>query len=344
MKGAAPIERPQAATQRTARLLHVNRKEHSFADHPMADLPDLLSSKDVLVVNDAATLPGSLFGLTSRGQPVEVRLAGEFERTWRAVLFGEGDWRTPTEYRPAPPELREGALITFAPDLVATVTEVSAISSRLVSLRFEASREVFWAALYRHGHAVQYAYEQVELSLARVQTPYATRPWAAEMPSAGRGLTVEVLGRMVARGVAIAALTHAAGLSSTGDPALDAVLPLPERFELPRAAVDSIAAARARGGRVVAVGTTVVRALEGCGELHGGCLVAGEGVTDLVITREYRPRFVDGLLSGIHAADSSHYALLGAFLPPPLDQLYLLHIAELGYRGHEFGDFTLVLH
>jgi S-adenosylmethionine:tRNA ribosyltransferase-isomerase len=347
MKDAAICERIEASTRRlgTARLLHVDPKARTLADRALSDLPGLFSLNDLLVVNDAATLPASLFGQTSRGEPVEVRLSGELGADrWRAVLFGDGDWRTPTEYRPAPPELAPGATISFAPELVATVTDVSTLSPRLVSLRFRAPRDVVWAGLYQHGHAVQYAYEQVELQLARVQTPYATRPWAAEMPSAGRGLTVELLRRLVRHGVAIAALTHAAGLSSTGDRALDEALPLPERFDLPQATVDAVAAARARKGRVVAVGTTVVRALEGCARLHGGRLVAGEGVTDLVIRRGYNLRAVDALLSGIHAPDSSHYGLLEAFLRPPLDQLYVLHAAAMGYCGHEFGDFTLVMH
>jgi S-adenosylmethionine:tRNA ribosyltransferase-isomerase len=190
---------------------------------------------------------------------------------------------------------------------------------------------------------VQYAYEQDSLPLARMQTPYATRPWAAEMPSAGRPLRLSLLAEAARRGVKIASLTHAAGLSSTGDADLDAALPFPERYEIPQGTADAVREARARRSRVVAVGTTVVRALEGCAASHGGTAVAGEGETDLVITRVHRPIVVDGLLSGVHAADSSHFQLLAAFLPPPLETIYLEHLAVGGYRGHEFGDSTLVL-
>ena len=157
----------------------------------------------------------------------------------------------------------------------------SELSPRLVWIRFDGGRERVWAALYLRGRPIQYAYEQLPLALARVQTPYAARPWASEMPSAGRPLRLSLLARMRARGVELAWLTHAAGLSSTGDPALDAALPFPERYELPQATVAAVAATRRRSGRVVAVGTTVVRALEGNARSHGGELVPGPGLTDL---------------------------------------------------------------
>lgn len=98
-----------------------------------------------------------------------------------------------------------------------------------------------------------------------------------------------------------------------------------------------------RGGRVVAVGTTVVRALEGAERSAGGELRPGPGVTDLRIGPGFVPRVVSGLLSGIHARDSSHFELLSAFLPGSLELLYTLHATAGGYRGHEFGDSTLVL-
>ena len=141
----------------------------------------------------------------------------------------------------------------------------------------------------------------------------------------------------------VASLTHAAGLSSTGDDALDAMLPLPERFDLPAATVRAIADAQRRGGRVVAVGTTVVRALEGCARLHGGELVPGEGTTDLRIDARFRPRVVDGLLTGMHGIGSSHRELMQAFAPEPLLGRAWAHAEERGYMDHEFGDVCLVM-
>jgi S-adenosylmethionine:tRNA ribosyltransferase-isomerase len=143
--------------------------------------------------------------------------------------------------------------------------------------------------------------------------------------------------------VRVASLTHAAGLSSTGDAALDARLPLPERFEIPAETVEAIRATKAEGGRVIAVGTTVVRALEGCAALHGGEVVAGTGTTDLVIGADFRPRVVDGLLTGMHDPEASHYRLLEAFAPLAVLDRAHAHAVELGYLAHEFGDSSLIL-
>jgi len=343
MKHASPALAPGALAG-AERLLHVSPRAETCTDHMLEDLPDLLLPGDLLVVNDAATLPASLAGTTGRQEPLEVRLAGEEpDGTWRVILFGSGDWRTPTESRPPPPVLDVGDSLRLGPGLGARITRISELSPRLAWLRFDPPRDVVWTTLYQRGRPIQYAYEQRPLSLERVQTPYAGPPWASEMPSAGRALRLPLLARARARGVALGWLTHAAGLSSTGDPVLDAALPLPERYQIPSATVAAIEATRERAGRVVAVGTTVVRALEGSARSNDGAVVSGPGITDLRIGPGFVPRVVSGLLSGIHARDSSHFELLAAFLPSPLDLLYTLHAAAGGYRPHEFGDSTLIL-
>ena len=332
-----------AVHQTPGRLLHVDLRRGMLSDTSIDSLPELLRPEDLLVVNDAATLPASLHG-TGRGEPIEIRLAGEgADGTWHAVAFGGGDWRTPTESRPPAPALAPGDALHLGPGLRARVVSRSQLSPRLLQIRFETPTDGFWSALYRNGRPVQYSYEAAPLALARVQTPYAARPWASEMPSAGRPLRLELLARLRTRGVRVAWLTHAAGLSSTGDAALDAALPLPERYEISPSTVAAVAGARRRGGRVVAVGTTVVRALEGAARSGGGDLPPGPGVTDLRIGRGFEPRVVNGLLSGIHGRDSSHFALLSAFLPGAFAMLYSLHVIAGRYRGHEFGDSTLVL-
>ena len=141
----------------------------------------------------------------------------------------------------------------------------------------------------------------------------------------------------------IASITHAAGLSSTGDPALDAALPLPERFDVPQATVQAVERSRRTRGRVIAIGTTPVRALEGSAMQHGGTLVAGTGVTELVIGPGYRRRVVEGLLTGVHEPGASHYALLQAFAPANLLAQATAHSANAGYLAHEFGDSWLIL-
>ena len=327
-----------------ARLLRVDPRAGTLADGFVDELPSLFEPGDLLVVNDAATLPASLAGRTADGEFVEVRLrSAPVGDRCDAVLFGAGDWRTRTEDRAAPPRLGPASRIVFAPDLSAEIESLSPLSPRAVALRFDRSGDALWSALYRHGRPVQYAHEVEPVPLARFQTPYAARPWAAEMPSAGRPLRLEWIRRLDARGVRTVRLTHAAGLSATGDPAIDRTLPLPERYDVPQIAAEAIRRVREEGGRVVAIGTSVVRALEASAASHGGDVVAGEAMTDLVIRRGHGLRVVGGLLSGIHASDSSHFALLEAFLPEALAGAYAGHVAREGYREHEFGDSTLIL-
>ncbi len=262
------------------RLLHLDSRAGRFRDTTMTELPSLLRPGDLVVVNDAATLPASLSAVAPDGARAEVRLLGEAEAgRWRAVLFGEGDWHVRTEERPAPPVLRPGDTLRLD-GLTATIESVWYPSPRLVELRFDVEGGALWSALYRLGRPIQYAHLEAGLALSDVQTVYASRPWAAELPSAGRPLSWELLLGLKARGIALGALTHAAGLSSTGDPALDRALPLPERYEIPVDTVEAVGRAEAAGGRVVAVGTSVVRALEGSAAAHGGRLVAGRGTTD----------------------------------------------------------------
>jgi S-adenosylmethionine:tRNA ribosyltransferase-isomerase len=176
-----------------------------------------------------------------------------------------------------------------------------------------------------------------------VQTPYASRPWSVEEPSAGRPLAWRVLDALRARGVEIATLTHAAGLSSTGDAAIDAMLPVPERYEVTRATVDAVARTRAVGGRVVAVGTTVARALEGCAARHGGVLVAETATTALRIDIRLKRRVVDSLYTGLHEPGATHFDLLGAFIDVDTAKRAYEHAATSGYVNHEFGDSCLVV-
>lgn len=326
-----------------AKLLQVDPGAGTVSDRRLLELPSLLRAEDVLVVNDAGTLPASLAGVTSLGQ-VEVRLAGRggTDRDWTAVLFGAGSWRQRTEDRAAPPELTAGEVIGFGHALKAEVRGVSPLSPRLVELRFNREGASLWSALYRQGRPVQYSHLCGPLALWHVQTAYGSRPWAVEMPSAGRPLGVALLGQLRRRGVRIATVTHAAGLSSTGDPGLDACLPLPERFEVPPATAEVVDAARRATGRVVAVGTSVVRALE-ASAARDGRVRPGLGVAALHISAGFEPRAVNGLLTGVHEPGTSHFDMLRAFAPEPLLAEARGRAEGWGYLGHEFGDLSLIL-
>jgi S-adenosylmethionine:tRNA ribosyltransferase-isomerase len=316
----------------------------SHSDRSLDELPALLAPGDVLVVNDAATLPASL---TLTSHDAELRLAAfDGDATFRdvvfrGVLFGPGSWRDPTEARTAAPVLRPGQPIA-AGALHGHVVAVDPEEPRLVTVRFEPTGAALLGALYRAGRVIQYSYLDRPLELWDVQNGYAARPWAFEAPSAGLSLSFELLTALRRHGVELARLSHAAGLSSTGSAALDRRLPFAERYEIPRETVDAVERARAERRRVVAVGTTVVRALESAARGARG-LEAGEGSTTLVLGPGFRRQRVDGLLSGLHEEGTSHFSLLEAFAPRELLVRANRHAAASGYLQHEFGDVCLVL-
>jgi len=324
-----------------SRLLYVDPAAASFFHHRASDLPSLLAAGDLVVVNDAATMPASF---RVEGRDMEVRLVrrGKSDRDFTAVLFGAGDFRVPTEERPDPAKVGRGERLDLGGGLAADVMSVDAGEPRLIELRFNVEGARLWTLLYQRAKPIQYAYLQNAVPLWDFQNRFAARPWAFEMPSAGRALNWDLLCELRARGVGLAHVTHAAGISSTGSARLDALLPLPERYEIGGAAVEAIAATRATGGRIVAVGTTVVRALE-ASYAERGALVAGPGEARLVIGPGFRPKIVDGVLSGMHEPATSHFALLEAFASRALLERALAAAERAGYVQHEFGDATLVL-
>jgi S-adenosylmethionine:tRNA ribosyltransferase-isomerase len=316
-----------------------------------AALPGLLAPGDLVVVNDAATLPASLPGTTADGSVLELRLSGPVEAgRLSGVVLGPGDHRTRTEDRARPPRIERGDRLTVA-GMAATVI---GIAGRRVELAVHVGGDALWQTLYAVGAPVQYAHRPEQLPLWSVQTAYAGRPWAAEMPSAGRPLTWDVVLGLRRAGVEVASLTHAAGLSSTGDDALDRALPWPERYEIPRRTAEAVQRARARGGRVIAIGTTVVRALEAAacdaGSPTGGSgpdaergVRIGSGIATLRLDAGYRPRIASGLVSGLHVPGESHFDLLSAFAPAEQLRRAVALAAHHGLSGHELGDACLIL-
>ena len=310
-------------------------RNHTIEHSSIESLVNHLEPGDVVVVNDAATFPASLECRTDDGSQFEVRLLSEMsDGRWTGVTLGRGDWRTPTELREPPPQLEKGHRVWF--DRVeAVVTDVSATSERLVSLDFNLGRDAFWRFVYEKGHPIQYSYMSLELNLWSVQNIYSSRPWASEMPSAGHALTWRVLLSLFQKGVKVVSLTHAAGVSSTGDERIDTALPLSERFEIPSPTLDAIERARSAGQRVVAIGTSVVRALES----HARGLTQ---TTNLRISPGERLLLVDALVTGTHDATESHYALIAAFLSPALLRRVSSECEQEEYLTHEFGDLCLI--
>ncbi|MGH8779314.1 S-adenosylmethionine:tRNA ribosyltransferase-isomerase [Paraburkholderia sp.] len=332
----SPVQRPN-----DARLLIVDR-DGRIAQRPRTAFADLLRHSDCVIANDAATLPASLSAIHVRsGAIVEVRLAGHASLAadamtrFSAIVFGAGDFHTPTEARAAPPTLRAGDRLSFG-EQRATIMRVLG-PMRFVELRFDGDAAQVWRTLAQYGKPVQYAHLQEPLALWDVWTPIAAQPVAFEPPSAGFMLDWRTVAALRARDVPFATLTHAAGLSSTGDAALDARLPLDEPYRIPVATAALVEATHARGGRVVAIGTTVVRALEHAARIDG-IVRAGDGLATQRIGPHTRLRAVDVIVSGTHEPDSSHYALLRAFASGATLARVTATLEANAYRTHEFGD------
>jgi S-adenosylmethionine:tRNA ribosyltransferase-isomerase len=212
---------------------------------------------------------------------------------------------------------------------------------RLVQLRFEGSSAEIWSGLARHGRPIQYAHVKQPLALWDVWTPIAGPVVAFEPPSAGFALSWQMVRALTAAGVEFATLTHTAGISSTGDPHLDARLPFDEPYRIPVYTADAIARAKQGRARVIALGTTVVRALEDAAQ-PDGYVKAGTGIATRKIGPTTRLRVVDALISGTHERGTSLYELLGAFASPrTLDQMEK-QLDSHSYRTHEFGDSILI--
>jgi S-adenosylmethionine:tRNA ribosyltransferase-isomerase len=330
-----PVQRPS-----DARLLVIDsggRITHA----PRTRFVDFLQPGDLVVANDAATLPASLHGVHEpSGGEIEVRLAAWIDATaFAAVVFGAGDFHTRTEDRPPPPRLSRGDRLRLGP-LRATV-EALVDHPRLVALRFEGRAPTVWAGIAQHGRPIQYAHVPEPLALWDVWTSIAAQPVAFEAPSAGFVLDWASIEAMRERGIRFATITLAAGISSTGDAELDRRLPFDEPYWIVEATARAIGDVKARGGRIVAVGTTVVRALEDAaaraGVVRAGCAVA----TGRVGPTSWL-RIVDAIVSGTHEPGSSHYELLRAFADDEILSTATAALETHGYRTHEFGDSVLV--
>jgi S-adenosylmethionine:tRNA ribosyltransferase-isomerase len=322
------------AIEAKGRIRHVQRTE----------LATLFSPGDVVIANDAATLPASLHGThIASGAPIEVRLAAWVSvrdpTRFVAIAFGPGDHRSRTEDRPLPPLLSLGDWLSLGP--LAAVIERLLDRPRLFALRFTGNRATVLAGLARHGRPIQYAHVPEPLALWDVWTRIAADPIAFETPSAGFALDWQTIATWRQRGIALATLTHAAGISSTGDPKLDLQLPFDEPYRIPERTAAMIAQAKSDGRRIVAIGTTVVRALEAAANADGSVRTGG-GIASGRIMRGTPLRVVDAILTGVHQPGESHFELLRAFADDVVLDRISTALAEHGYRTHEFGDSILL--
>ena len=310
-------------------LLVATRHDLAVSHARFRDLPRVLSSGDLLVVNVSATLAAA----------IETRLGEQPLQLWLSTPGPDGTWLVElrTGDRRPYPRPPMGARLELPGGAHAELIARFAGSERLSVARVECDAPLE-DYLRRHGRPIRYGYVAEPWPLDAYQTVFALEPGSAEMPSAGRPFTTELVTQLVARGVLITPVTLHTGLSS---PERDEP-PSPERYHVPAATARLVNAVRGWNGRVIAVGTTVVRALESVAAVNG-TVSEGQGWTNLVVTQERGLRAIDGLLTGLHESGSSHLELLEAVAGRTLlERSYAAALAH-GYLWHEFGDLHLIL-
>ncbi|HEX8144842.1 MAG TPA: S-adenosylmethionine:tRNA ribosyltransferase-isomerase [Pyrinomonadaceae bacterium] len=320
------------------RLMVIERSTGKVEHTRFDRLGQFLRPGDLLVFNTSRTLPASLEACAAPSGPcIEIRLAEHLpDDSWLALLLCQrGD--------PFSCGLRRGMQITFGEGLTAAVIERDERIQRLWRLRFSKTGPELINLLYRLGQPVRYEYVSAMWDLDYYQTVYAREPGSAEMPSAGRAFTWRLLFDLKRQGIEMAYLVLHTTLSSYMDDELDALHPASEEeYFIQQATADKINRTRAAGNRVIAVGTTVVRALETVADAEGR-IQSGHGYTQLHITAEHSLKSVDGLLTGLHEPEASHLDLLTAFLPADQIREAYTEAVRLGYLWHEFGDLNLIL-
>ncbi|MFH8682495.1 S-adenosylmethionine:tRNA ribosyltransferase-isomerase [Streptomyces lydicus] len=362
LSARVPAEQRGPGLGRDAVRLLVSRGSAEPAHHAFGELPELLAPGDVLVVNTSSTLPAAVDGRVGdgrgRGEPVVVHFSTRADR-WHpagravagrwAVELRSPDGRGSTRPRAGGPP---GAVVRM-PGGARLVLEapVDPGGVRLWWARLRGARAD--ELMRRHGRPIRYGYTDRDQPLAAYRTVFAVDSpggGSAEMPSAARPFTAELVARLVSRGVQFAPISLDTGVASAEafEP------PYPERFVVPAATAWLVNAARARrraapraaGGRIVAVGTTAVRALESAAGADGR-IRAAAGWTDLVVTPERGVRAVDGLLTGLHEPTASHLLMLRAVASVTADgetlgRAYAAAVRRR-YLWHEFGDLHLLL-
>jgi S-adenosylmethionine:tRNA ribosyltransferase-isomerase len=297
-------------------------------------LGEHLRPGDLLVVNASATVPAAVDARLPDGDPVVAHMSGQLPGGMLLV------------------EVRQPAAGATTPRVLDGPADLDLLGAGRVHLhaRFSGSRRLWLASgeftgdatladvLDAHGRPIRYRHVPRDWPLAAYQTVFAREPGSAEMPSAARPFTTELVTDLVARGIVIVPLLLHTGVSSLeGDER-----PYPEQYEVPRATAAAVTATRHNGGRVIAIGTTVVRALATVTDDRGG-VHPGRGWTDVMVTADTPVHSIDGLVTGWHEPESTHLMMLESFAGR--DALAAAYTAALdgGYLWHEFGDSHLIL-
>ncbi len=315
-----------------SRLLVLDRKQPELVHTQFSQLPRFLAQGDLLVINDTRVLPARLAGRKATGGQVEILiLTPEDDRRWNCLA------------KPAR-RLKPGTELSFGKDLTAAVLSVG--EQGLCQLEFPRQGKEFLHAIEQLGEMPLPPYIRETLADAeRYQTVYSSQPGAVAAPTAGLHFTPSLLEHVQSRGVEVARVTLHIGLDTFRPVAVENVKEHKmhsEFYQLSDQTARAINAARERGGRVVAVGTTVVRVLE---TLTGqdGVIAAGSGWTEIFIYPGYRFKAVDGLITNFHLPRSTLLMLVSAFAGREKILEAYKEAAELKYRFYSFGDAMLII-
>jgi S-adenosylmethionine:tRNA ribosyltransferase-isomerase len=327
-----PREARAGVARDDVRLLVSTVSDAGIVHARFRDLPRFLAPGDLVVVNTSATLPAALAATRADGEQLELRLSTPARdrdpgRFW-VVELRRGDAPFGGVAVDEQLGLPGGATVRI-------LAPYAGVRLWLARLDLPAPLQDYLA---EHGQPIRYGYVPRRWPLSAYQNVYAVEPGSAEMPSAGRPFTAELITELVAGGVLVAPITLHTGVSSQERHER----PYPERYSVPAHTAALVNAVHGWGGRVIATGTTVVRALETVARPDGE-VEPGEGWTDLVVTADRGLRTVDGLLSGFHESDSTHLDLLSAVAGTELLARSYQAALEHGYRWHEFGDSHLIL-
>jgi len=328
LRASRPAER-RGIRRDQVKLLVIDRKAEAVHHSRFDRLGDLLSPGDLLVVNTSRVMPAGVRAVRVSGQAIQLRPCVRRAGSWDALSV-----------QPGPPfenvALAQGETLRIGETVVTVVARPPAIPL-LWHLRLGPVDDL--ELILRHGEPIRYSYVPEPLPLDSYQTVYASRPGSAEAPSAGRPFSWQLLAALRSRGVGLAEVVLHTGLSSFQDDAFDAQHHLFEEwFEVSPETARAVNSAE----RVVAVGTTVVRALESAATWEGRIMPAQDW-TQLRIGPERPPRAIDMLITGLHEPQASHFDLLRAFVPGPLLRRAYAEAVERDYLWHEFGDSALII-
>lgn len=314
------------------RLMVVDTGQGTVEHNVFYRIGDMLRAGDLLVVNVSTVVPAAIEGIGAAVGRVRLHLsspvAGEIWTVEPRKPNGVGSER----WRDFP-----GDVVDLAGGAKARLLTADERSPRLWITAFEGIGDPL-AYLSRHGQPIRYSHTDAAWPLSDYQNVYASEPGSSEMPSAGRPFTPKLLTRLAASGVSMAPVVLHSGVASfeAGE------RPDAERFRVPETTARLANQAREAGGRLIAVGTTTVRALETVADSRG-MIHPGQGVTDHLVTPESGVRVIDGLVTGWHEAGASHLELVAAIAGEALLAECYRQAADTGYLWHEFGDSLLVL-